>query len=372
MRQVLPPPPHAGSPVSSSPRCCSPASPCPLPRAPGPTGSAGRAWPGPLHAQPLHHLLRARQHAAGHRHPKAVKHPKIDCFYVYPTVSDQTTRTANLAHRPGASARSRSTRPRASRRLPRLRARLPAGDAAGAARRTEITPQMATPTTDVRAAWRDYLSTTTTARLRPHRPLAGLVRPAALIAKEVDPKPAVRRPCSPRSCSAATSCQEGQGRRRRLQARAGLPLATQLGCVVAFSTFDDPAPAAASSAAPTPPARGAVHQPGALGGGSGTLDSIFPSAPFSPSTMAVGIKLLGLTLPTPPTTWVDYADAFTGRCSSANGGHVLQITAAPNGQTPKSRPTRRGACTSSTPIWRSATSSTSCAPRRRRFTGRRS
>jgi hypothetical protein len=29
-------------------------------------------------------------------HPQAVKDPKIDCFYVYPTVSDQKTPLANL------------------------------------------------------------------------------------------------------------------------------------------------------------------------------------------------------------------------------------------------------------------------------------
>src|SRR5438477_392746 len=28
-------------------------------------------------------------------HPKAVRHPAIDCFYVYPTVSDQKTGNAN-------------------------------------------------------------------------------------------------------------------------------------------------------------------------------------------------------------------------------------------------------------------------------------
>ena len=29
-------------------------------------------------------------------HPKAVRHPKIDCFYVYPTVSDETTVNSDL------------------------------------------------------------------------------------------------------------------------------------------------------------------------------------------------------------------------------------------------------------------------------------
>src|ERR1035437_9669197 len=32
----------------------------------------------------------------GVEHPKQVPHPAIDCFYVYPTVSDQKTGNANL------------------------------------------------------------------------------------------------------------------------------------------------------------------------------------------------------------------------------------------------------------------------------------
>jgi hypothetical protein len=32
----------------------------------------------------------------GVSHPKAVAKPKFDCFYVYPTVSDQKTTNANL------------------------------------------------------------------------------------------------------------------------------------------------------------------------------------------------------------------------------------------------------------------------------------
>ena len=47
--------------------------------------------------------------------PQAVKHPKIDCFYVYPTVSDQKTVIANLHIDPESSARSRCIRRRATR-----------------------------------------------------------------------------------------------------------------------------------------------------------------------------------------------------------------------------------------------------------------
>ena len=50
----------------------------------------------------------------GIKNVKPAKHPKIDCFYVYPTVSDQRGRTPRAASTP-RSARSPSTRPRATR-----------------------------------------------------------------------------------------------------------------------------------------------------------------------------------------------------------------------------------------------------------------
>ena len=57
---------------------------------------AGRA-PGSVHAWAVDDRLLADPGAAGVRPiPKAVRQPKIDCFYVYPTVSDQTTTLANL------------------------------------------------------------------------------------------------------------------------------------------------------------------------------------------------------------------------------------------------------------------------------------
>src|SRR5579859_5417651 len=41
-------------------------------------------------------VFSATLHKLGVDHPQAVKHPAIDCFYVYPTVSGQPTGNANL------------------------------------------------------------------------------------------------------------------------------------------------------------------------------------------------------------------------------------------------------------------------------------
>jgi hypothetical protein len=75
-------------------------------------------------------------------------------------------------------------------------------------------------------------------------------------------------------------------------------------------------------------------------GGSGLVDPIFPSAPFDPtSTLAVGIRLLGLTQPMPPTVWSTEPGAYRARCSPANDAHVLEISAVGGAQTPKPSPT---------------------------------
>ena len=277
------------------------------------------------------------------QHPKAVRHPKIDCFYVYPTVSDQKTTLANFHVDPVLRSIALYQTARYSQycrvfapvyRQVTLTALLKNG--------TETPAQLAKGTNDVRRAFADYLKHDNHGRgfvLIGHSQGSFVLR--SLVAKDIDPKPAVRR----RLLSAIllggnVLVKKGKDVGGDFKHVRACHSAHQLHCVVAFSTFDTPLVADSKF--------GITHaagmqvlctNPAALGGGSGTLDSIIPSAPFYPkSTLAVGIKLLGLTIPTPPTTWVHYADAFTGRCSSANGGHVLQITAAPNGQTPKFSP----------------------------------
>jgi hypothetical protein len=116
---------------------------------------------------------------------------------------------------------------------------------------------------------------------------------------------------------------------------------TQLGCVIAFSTFDQPVPSDSLFGRTTVPGESVLcTNPAALAGGSALVDPIFPSAPFDPqSTLAVGIKLLGLTQPTPNTVWSTEPGAYRAQCSSAGGANVLQITPQGGAQTAKPSPT---------------------------------
>ena len=102
----------------------------------------------------------------------------------------------------------------------------------------------------------------------------------------------------------------------------------QVGCVVAFSTFDAPCPPTAASAgrlirtsrccAPTRLTSPADQAP---------IDPINPTEPFAPGTIiAAAISLLGQPPITATTAWVEVRDAYQATCSSEGGANVLQIT----------------------------------------------
>ena len=129
--------------------------------------------------------------------------------------------------------------------------------------------------------------------------------------------------------------------------------ATQLACVIAFSTFNETPPD------PSIFGRGASRLAGFLGLPEGAkleaactnpaalgssrsvpLSLVAPTAPFAPGTLiAAGISLLGFQWPAPPTTFVQSDGAFTGRCSRAGGAHVLRIASEPGTPVPKASPT---------------------------------
>ncbi len=73
--------------------------------------------------------------------------------------------------------------------------------------------------------------------------------------------------------------------------------------------------------------------PAALGGGSGLLDPISPSAPFATSVIGGATGAVGIPRPKVSTVWISVPHAYRATCSSANGPDVLQIT--PVGASPK-------------------------------------
>ena len=271
-------------------------------------------------------------------HPARDAKPAIDCFYVYPTVSDQKTTLANRHVDPEERSIALYQSARYSQYCrvfaPMYRqVTVTALDSGN----KESPKQLATPVGDVRAAFATYLRRYNHGRgfvLIGHSQGSFVLE--QLIAKDIDAKPALRK----RMVSAILLGGNVLVKRHKnvggtFQHIPACRSATQLGCVIAFSTFDQTPPANSLFGRTTVTGDQVLcTNPAALGGGAARVDPVFPSAPFAPGTLtAAGISLLKITQPAASTTWISEPGAYSARCSSAGGASVLQVTAVNGAQT---------------------------------------
>jgi len=258
------------------------------------------------------------------------KRPRYDCFYVYPTVSDQKTAAANLDIDPElrSIALYQAARYGSDCRVyaPVYRQITLAG-ITGQATATEADRQRAY--NDVRAAWRTYLRKYNKGRgvmVVGHSQGTFVLR--NLVANEIDPKPKVRR----RLISAVllggnVLVKKGSDRGGDFKHIRACRSPDQVGCVVAFSTFGAQPPAAAIFGRSNEAGQEVLcTNPAALGGGSAKLTPVQPTEPFAPgTTIAAVIALVGVPDPAASTPWRAFPDSYRGRCSSAGGSNVLRI-----------------------------------------------
>jgi hypothetical protein len=279
----------------------------------------------------------------GVEHPQAIRNPKFDCFYIYPTVSGQPTVQANLNIDPEERSIALYQAARYSQYC-RVYVPMYRQFTLGAiGNRSLLTPAVrAAVYADALNGWKTYLRKYNKGRgvvLIGHSQGAFVLR--TLIAGEIDRKPAMRaKLISALLLGGNVTVRKGRDVGGDFKNLHACHSTTQLGCVVAFSTFDAPVPANSLFGRTTAAGQRVLcTNPAALGGGSGVSDVIFPTQPFAPrNPLAIGIRLLGITLPTAPTTWIHVPGAYRVHCSSAGGANVLQATASPGGQTPKASP----------------------------------
>jgi hypothetical protein len=283
----------------------------------------------------------------GVEHPKQVKSPAINCFYVYPTVSGQTTGNANLHIDPEENSIALYQAARFSQYCkvyaPMYRQVTLDGIGLG----TPTTkPNAAIALSDVENAFETFLHKYDHGHgfvLIGHSQGSFVLR--SVIAKLVDPKPAVRKLLlSAILMGGNVLVKAGTGIGGDFQHVPACRSDTQLGCVIAWSTFDQTPPTPSLFGDPPSPNPKNLQvlctNPAALAGGSGTLDPISPSAPFDPSSpLAAGIKLLDVTFPMPPTVWWMAPGAYKAQCETLNGATVLEITALNGAPTPHASPT---------------------------------
>jgi hypothetical protein len=275
--------------------------------------------------------------------PAKAKHPKIDCFYVYPTVSDQKTPQATKKIDPEERSIALYQAARYSGECRVYAPMYRQITLAGLLKPTSVTKAMtASAYNDVRDAWRDYLKHDNKGRgvvLIGHSQGSFVLR--QLIAKEIDKDATVRR----RLVSAIllggnVLVKKGSDKGGDFQNVKACRSATQLRCVVAFSTFNAVPPTNAVfgradaqpttiNAKPVPNTEVLCTNPAALSGGSAPITSLYPSTPFAPGT-TIGALTTQVGLPTPAisTPWIE-AQAYSAECSGEGGANVLRITGQP-------------------------------------------
>ena len=228
----------------------------------------------------------------GVRHIKPPQRPKFDCFYVYPTVSDQKTATANFNIDP--ELRSIALY-QAARYSSDCRVYAPVyrqNTLASLLGQVQATPEeRAYAYADVRAAWRDYLRNYNHGRgvvLIGHSQGTYILRP--LIANEIDPKRSARkRLISAVLLGGNVLVKKGSDVGGDFKHVRACRSRSQIGCVIAFSTFGETPPANAIFGRTGEAGKQVLcTNPAALGGGSATITPIQPRAPFAPGSTIAG------------------------------------------------------------------------------------
>lgn len=279
---------------------------------------------------------------------------RIDCFYLYPTVSDEPGIQASKAIRPELRSIARYQAARYGSRCrvyaPVYRQLTLRGIGAGVSAK-EQAHAAAVAYSDVRAAFRSYLRHDNHGRgfvIIGHS--QGAAMGIRLVRDEIDTHPAVRRQLvSAILLGGNVTVRRGSDVGGDFRHVPACRRPAQTGCVVAFSTYDEIPPSDAIFGTTGgrlgrlsgTPARSDLRvlctNPAALRGGAARLHPAFPSEPFAPgTTIAAGNSLLGYTPPTASTPWVAIPASFSGRCVRLNGATTLQVIA--RGGTPTLHP----------------------------------
>lgn len=272
--------------------------------------------------------------------PPATKR-KVDCFYVYPTVSEQQGPNADLTIDPQQIAVAQQ---QASRFSQRCRVFAPMY-------RQLTIPALALPPeqlvgpaqiafSDISAAWHNYLKHYNKGRgvvLIGHSQGTGMLR--YLIRQEIDPVKSVRKKIvSALLLGGDVTVRRDDTIGGDFQHVPACRSSKQVGCAIAFSVYNEPPPPDTvfglpggrfdeTFGLPTGPGLEVLcTNPAALAGGSGELETLLRTEPF-PGTLGLGLSLMyGGSPPTAPTPWLQPQDRYSGQCIESNGANVLLIS----------------------------------------------
>ncbi len=257
-------------------------------------------------------------------HARAAVSPKIDCFYVYPTVSAEKGISANLKVQPEETSVAHEQASRYSQECRVFAPMYRQVTLAGLFNQSRTAGKRARTLayTSVLKAWKDYLAHYSDGRgfvLIGHSQGAFVLE--ELIKNEIDKNPTLRkRLVSAILLGGNVVVPKGRDVGGTFEHVPACRSDSETGCVIAYSSFNNPPPP--NSLFGRTRSRGdqvLCTNPAALGGGSGAL------SPYLPTHISGVFTAVG-TVPNVSTPWVTYPDQFTGECTSANGASWLQIT----------------------------------------------
>jgi Protein of unknown function (DUF3089) len=246
--------------------------------------------------------------------------PKIDCFYVYPTVSAQPTANANLDIDPAEIGVAIAQASRYSQVCRVYAPMYRQGTIAAILKRSPTSRAIAF--AGVLSAWNDYLARYNHGRgvvLIGHSQGSLILR--QLISKDVDPDASVRsRVVSAILLGGNVLVPKGKDVGGDFQHLPACRSDAQTGCVIAFSSFDHtPPPNSLFGRTVQPRDQVLCTNPADLAGGEGPVDPYLPARRVGGPVSFTKGRLAA-------TPWVSYPELFTAQCKNEGGASWLQIT----------------------------------------------
>jgi hypothetical protein len=303
---------------------------------PAPAPAPAEASPAPDYAKPeswacrpgaeddcVHGLDAVAIAADGKRTPTpfvAAADPKIDCFYVYPTVSREPTPYSDLAH---SAEVIYAVRAQAGRLAARCRLFAPMYRQATLAHLHDVMAgnkpiESDMPYRDVEAAWAWYLAHDNHGRgvvLVGHS--QGTILLQRLIAEHIDGQPVQAQLVSAfLAGDPALLVPAGKAVGGTFKHIPTCAAAAQTGCVYVWGSYlaNDTAPARVFGHNSAAGQLAACASPAAPGGGKALLTSYMPKPSFAPASDPPYIALI---------------DQLSGECAADAQGNVLRVTVEP-------------------------------------------
>jgi hypothetical protein len=273
--------------------------------------------------------------------PPLAENPPIDCFYIYPTVSEDpaVNSDGDADDEEVAIARYQAGRfSEACRVFAPLYRQVSLIGLQAPSQQQAAAFQLGY--SDVLSAWREYLANHNDGRgvvLIGHSQGTRMLR--HLLRTEIDPDPDARRLLvSALLLGGNVTVREGELAGGDFENVPGCTSPDQIGCVVAYSTYDETPPSNARYGRPTSAGSNPFNFPTGPGyevlctnpasltdNAVSPLSTLVRSEPYPGFIGALLLLMYGGLPPTAPTPWVQPQDHYAGQCVRDAGAHVLKI-----------------------------------------------